>query len=103
MAFDLKRTYYYIICLVSFFVLMWGVVDLIGAGISLVGLKSSGASMSAPMDASVSPEKGDQFFDTYYQAKMSYDRLWDSLARIVVAGGIFYYSRKTANRLEQQG
>lgn len=99
---SLKKIYYYVICLVSFFVLMWGVVDLAGSAVGLVGLRENVSSISLPPAADqMSPEKGDQLFDAYYQQKMLSDRLWDSVARVVLAGAIFAYSRFTVNKLEQ--
>ncbi|MBI5399641.1 hypothetical protein HZB07_03380 [Candidatus Saganbacteria bacterium] len=103
MSFDLKRVYYYIICLVSFFVLMWGIVDLTSATTSFLGLRSSSGLNAPNAENSSSPDKSDQFFDAYYQTKMLYDRLWDSLARIIVAGTVFAYSRRTVDRLEKTG
>ncbi len=100
---DLKRVYYYVICLMAFFVLMWGVVDLASSSIGLINIKTATASLSAPSEEAPLPsEKGEQFFDAYYQSKMLYDRLWDSLARIVIAGAIFAYCRYTVNKLEKQ-
>jgi len=43
---------------------------------------------------------GDQSLDVYYQKKMLYDRLSDSLARIVIAGLVFAYCRNKVNQLE---
>jgi hypothetical protein len=104
MSLDLKKVYYYSICLISFFVLMWGVVDLASSSIGLYGLRGGAPTLSPPsaMDQ-LSPEKGDQLFDAYYQQKMLNDRFWDALARVIIAGGIFLYSRVTVNKLEQKG
>ncbi|OGB89003.1 hypothetical protein A2625_04680 [candidate division WOR-1 bacterium RIFCSPHIGHO2_01_FULL_53_15] len=91
---DLKKAYYYIICLASLFVLFWGLVDLSGAA---VGLAMARPSIEQP--APPSPE-GDQSLDLYYQKKILYDRLSDGLARIVIAGLVFAYSRGRVNKLE---
>ncbi len=99
---DLKRLYYYVICVMAFFVLMWGVVDMSSSALGIYNLQNAPA-LSLPMNGSaMSQDKSEQFFDTYYQQKMLYDRFWDSLARIVVAGLIFAYCRITVNRLEKQ-
>lgn len=96
---DLKRTYYYIICLAALFVLAWGVVDLTSAA---TGLIMSRSSVSLEQSAPATTEKeGEPYLEMYYQKKMLYDRLWDSLARIVIAGAIFTYSRVKVNRLEK--
>ena len=100
---DLKKAYYYIICLTALFVLFWGVVDLASSSVGLIGLRGGSPSISLPPATDqVAPDKGDQLFDTYYQQKMLYDRFWDSLARVIIAGAIFLYSRVTVNKLEQK-
>ncbi len=86
---DLKKLYYFIICLVSLFVLLWGVVDL---GSSLAGISTS--KVAAPYDQSmVQDNASEQSLDVYYQRKMFNDQLAYSLARIIVAGLVFVYSR----------
>lgn len=97
---DLKKAYYYIICLAALFVLAWGVVDLASATTGLVMNRSSSVSLEQPGPAA--PEKqSDTYLEMYYQKRMLYDRLWDSLARIVIAGAIFTYSRIKVSRLEK--
>jgi len=93
---DLKKAYYYVICLVALFVLFWGVVDLSGSIVGLSTARPVGASLGQGMPAA--PES-DQSLDIYYQKKMLYDRLSDSLARIVIAGLVFYYSRRKVDQL----
>lgn len=100
---DHKKLYYYVICIMAFFVLMWGVIDLAGSSIGLLNLRPSANISSQQMesDEPIAPtEKGDQFFDVYYQKKMLGDRLWDSLARVVVSGAIFIFCRKKIDSLE---
>lgn len=100
--FDLKRLYYYVICIMAFFVLMWGVVDLASTSLGIYNLRSAPAISMSTEEGSMMPDKSEQFFDTYYQQKMLNDRFWDSLARLVISGLIFVYCRFTVNRLEQQ-
>lgn len=100
---DLKRVYYYVIAVMAFFVLMWGMVDFASSSIGLLNIRQAATSLSAPSDNSTSSaEKGEQFFDAYYQKKMLYDRFWDSLVRILVPGLIFGYCRYKINKLEKQ-
>ena len=100
---DFKRIYYYAICIMAFFVLMWGTIDLASTSMGLYNIRGAGSSLSAPPgEAPLPAEKGEQFFDAYYQKKMLYDRLWDSLSRILIAGIIFGYYRYTVNKLEKQ-
>ncbi|NQT29462.1 MAG: hypothetical protein HQ596_02710, partial [Candidatus Saganbacteria bacterium] len=84
---DLKRVYYYVICVMAFFVLMWGVVDLTSSSIGLFNLRGQEPAFSESIEeVPIASEKGEQFFDTYYQKKMLSDRFFDSPARIVVGG-----------------
>ena len=100
---DLKKLYYYVICVMAFFVLMWGTVDLASSSVGLINIRGATSAFTAPTEEVPSPaEKGDQFFDAYYQRRMLYDRLWDSHSRIVIAGMIFAYCRYTVNKLEKQ-
>lgn len=100
---DHKKIYYYVICVMAFFVLMWGTVDLVSSSVGLLSIRGTTTKITAPTEeVPILPEKGEQFFDTYYQQKMLQDRLWDSLARIVISGIIFAYCRFTVNRLEKQ-
>jgi len=92
---ELKKAYYYIICLASLFVLFWGVVDLSGSAVGLVVAKGPSISVDQP-----SALASEQTLDVYYQKKMLYDRLSDSIARIIVAGLIFGYSRLQVNKAE---
>jgi hypothetical protein len=94
---DLKKAYYYIICLVALFVFFWGIVDLSGSVIGLSTARPLGASLE---QAAPPASESDQSLDVYYQKKMLYDRLSDSLARIVIAGLVFAYCRNKVNQLE---
>jgi hypothetical protein len=100
---DYKKIYYYVICIMAFFVLMWGVVDLVSSSIGLVSIKAATTSAAVSEgEEGILPPEGDQLFDTYYQGKMLQDRFWDSLARIIVSGAIFGYCRFRAGRLEEE-
>jgi len=90
---NFKKLYYYVLCIMAFFVLMWGAIDLTSSAFGLIGLKGSAQTV-------ISADKGEPGLDVFYQSKMLYDRLWDSLARVVIAGGIFIYCRKTAQKVE---
>ncbi len=85
MNLDLNKAYYYIICLIAFFVLLWGTIDLASAGLSYVSTGTIGAAIS------------DQNSENYYQKSAARDRIFDSLARIAVSGIVFLYCRKKAN------
>jgi hypothetical protein len=99
-----KKVYYYVICAITLFILMWGFVDMTSAVLSVTIFKPS-AGMEAPSGPqAVSDAKaggGDQpFFDEYYQGRMAMDRIGDSMARVLVAGIIFIYSSLKIKDLE---
>ncbi len=94
---DLKKAYYYIICLVALFVLFWGLVDLSGA---LAGMSTSRLAPSLePSLPGAGESASEQSLDMYYQKKMLGDRLADSLARIIIAGAVFAYARIKADKI----
>ncbi len=95
---DLKKAYYYIICLAALFIFAWGMVDLASAASGLAMNRSSSVQLE---QEAVSEKASEPYLEMYYQKKMLYDRLWDSVARIVVAGAIFAYSRIKVNLLEK--
>ncbi len=99
---DLKRIYYYVICAIAFFVLLWGTIDLASSTVGLINIRGADTSFSASnIDSPMVPEKGEQFFDVYYQKKMLYDRFWDSMARILISGLVFAYCRFTVGKMEE--
>ncbi|MFH1387179.1 MAG: hypothetical protein ABIH50_05900 [bacterium] len=95
---DLKKTYYYIICLAALFVLLWGVIDFAGAGVGLLFNHpvSTVADSAGSFDKDSAPS-----LETYYQKKILYDRLSDSLARILVSGLLFGYARLKVEKIEK--
>ncbi len=85
MNIDLKKAYYYIISLITFFVLLWGTVDFVAASTSYFSTNYLGA---------IPQEQG---MDDFYQKRVTQERLFDSLSRILVSGIIFIYARKKAS------
>ena len=110
MAFErltIKKVYYYVVCAITLFILMWGAVDVISSVLSLTLFKSPSVGLEAPtgpQSGSVGAEgKGggaEPFFDEYYQGRMAFDRIGDSIARILVAGLIFTYASYRIRELE---
>lgn len=90
---DLKKAYYYIICLAAALVFAWGAVDFTSAAVGLAANRGPQVSLeqSPPLAADKDGEPG---LEMYYQKKILYDRLVDSLARLLISGLIFTYSRK---------
>jgi len=100
---DLKRVYYYVICAIALFILIWGSIDFASSSIGLVNLKGAGTTVTQTQTGSAgSSDKNEQFFDSYYQQKMLSDRFWDSLVRVIISGVVFAYFRFTVNKLERQ-
>lgn len=93
---DLKKIYYYALCVITFFVFMWGAIDLGSASITLLTIKSS----SASYPETIEEKNSESFMDVYYQRKMLYDRVLDSLSRVLIGGIIFAYARFKVKKLE---
>ncbi|MFA5113265.1 MAG: hypothetical protein WC529_03090 [Candidatus Margulisiibacteriota bacterium] len=92
---DLKKAYYFIICLAALFFLFWGAVDLTGSAIGLVVNRGA-----APAADQLAGQPSEQYLEAYYQKKMLVDRLWDGVARVAFAGAVFLYCRKRADGSE---
>jgi hypothetical protein len=101
---EFKKVYYYAICLIAFFVLMWGVIDMVSSSLGIVNISSPLSTLPPSAEESALPNEkgGEQFLDVFYQKKMLYDRFGDSLARIIVSGIIFAYSRYKVSKLEPE-
>ncbi len=106
-----KKVYYYVICAVTLLVLMWGAVDVVSSILSLTIFKGPSMSMDipgGPQSTGLSTEGkgggGDQpaAFDEYYQSRMIFDRMGDSVARILVAGVLFIYAGSRIRDLESK-
>lgn len=101
---ETKKVYYYVICAITLFILMWGLVDMTSAALSVTVFKPAGASLEAPGTPQAGPDAkagGDQpYFDEYYQGRMAMDRIGDSLARVIIAGAIFLYSSMKIKGME---
>ncbi|MFH1761940.1 MAG: hypothetical protein ABIA63_12650 [bacterium] len=100
----LEKIYYYLICLLTFFVLMWGAIDMVNVVSNFLLATSSPFSYQGtgivPGDESASPE-GSESFERFYQRKILFERTLDSFARILVAGAIFAYSRRKLIKIEK--
>jgi len=98
-----KLLYYYVICVIAFFVFFWGAIDLAGSAIGVASLRP-GPSFSIPQNEETNPslDKGDQYLEAYYQKRMFLDRFWDSLVRVLIAGLVFVYTRQKVKQLEEK-
>lgn len=93
---SIKKCYYYVICALTFFILMWGAIDVVSSLVSVVVFRPPQLAAESPTsskDAYSSESKGagEPYIDEYYQNRMIFDRLGDSIARILVSGAIFAY------------
>ena len=94
MKFDIKKIYYYVICAVALFVLMWGIIDTLSASVGLLVFRPP-AGYKLPQVGVPTLEAIEPFGGEFYQEKMLYDRLVDGIIRIIVPGIIFgYFSYK---------
>lgn len=88
---EYKKIYYYVICLIVFFVFLWGAIDFASAGTSFLLNRH----YEDP------PTEGGAPLDEYYNRRMTSERISDGLVRIIICGVIFIYSRKKINQLEE--
>ncbi len=95
MKLDLKKIYYYLVALIAFVVLLWGAIDFVSASTSLVA-----GNIGRP---SQTVDKGSEpSIEDYYQARVSQDRIFDSLSRILVSGVVFLFARYKTGKLEEK-
>ncbi|MGB9613128.1 MAG: hypothetical protein ACPL4K_02995 [Candidatus Margulisiibacteriota bacterium] len=94
---DLRKVYYYVICLGSLFIFAWSAADLTSASLSLLASRAAQISLEQNIQGS----EGESALDVYYQKKILYDRLSDSAARLIISGIVFLYSRTKVNQLEK--
>jgi hypothetical protein len=91
-----RKLYCYVVCLIALLILLWGMVDVISASISLTILKPQAPSYE-PMTAEGAPFPGGEIkgiepsIEEFYQRRMIMDRVGDSFARILVSGLVFIY------------
>jgi len=97
-----KKVYYYVVCAMTLFVLMWGAVDVISSLLSITLFRPPSLSLDVPRSQGGTETKGpiEPFVDEYYQSRMAFDRIGDSIARLLVAGGLFIYSSYRIKELE---
>jgi len=104
----MRKTYCYVVCLISLVILLWGIVDIISASIGLTILKPA-----SPASYEMIPNEGAPFpegelkpmgpsIEEYYQRRMILDRVGDSFARILVSGVVFLYFSVKIKSLEKQ-
>lgn len=106
--FSIKKVYYYTICAVTLFILLWGMVDVTSSLLSLTLFKGpsiNSIDMPGVGQGGMAGEgkaNAEPMVDEYYQSRMSLDRLQDSLSRLVVAGCVFLYASLRIRDLESK-
>ncbi|KAF0134921.1 MAG: hypothetical protein FD145_302 [Candidatus Saganbacteria bacterium] len=88
---EYKKIYYYIISLITFFILLWGAIDFVSASINL----TTGKFMA------LQEKSSEPAMDEYYQQRVAQDRMFDSLARMLISGSIFLYSKYRLSKIER--
>jgi len=88
-----KKVYYYFVCMITLFVLMLGTIDIVSSVISYAVFKPPDIAMESPTTPKGMPDTqgSEPFIDDYYRSKMLFDRMGDSMARLLVSGLIFAY------------
>ena len=85
---------------------MWGIVDILSATFSLTVFKAPTVGLETPSPEGVKgvPEgKGmEGMLEEYYQRRMLFDRIGDSLARIIISGSLFGYASFKIRTLEKK-
>lgn len=104
--FSIKKIYYYTICAVTLFILLWGAVDATSSVLSLTLFKSPSINSldmpSVGQGAESKDAAAQAFGDEYYQSRMTMDRLQDSIARLLVAGCVFLYASFRIREIESK-
>ena len=95
-----KRIAYYVVALVALFFLCWSAADILSAGANLFLLRTSAISMprTGP-DTTGEPLAPDGNYPDIYR-QMVIDRVVDSGARLLVAGGVFLMTKRRLRELK---
>lgn len=107
---NLQKLYYYVICLIAAFILIWGAIDTLSASVSFMAYMSPGgdqSSINSPASAvegssAFATSEKETLFDDYYRKRIAGERLTDSLSRLIISGFIFGYARMKVKKLEEQ-
>jgi hypothetical protein len=99
-----KKLYYYVICGITLFILLWGAVDVVSSVLSLTVFKGPSIGLDMPSDSQggASKNAAEPMMDEYYQGKMAIDKIGDSMARLIVAGCVFLYASSRVRELESK-
>lgn len=99
--FSVKKMYYYIVCGITLFILLWGAVDVVSSVLSITVFKGPTIGLDMPGAQGVEGKADAQpTMDEYYQSRMAMDRIGDSAARLIVAGCVFLYASMKVKELE---
>lgn len=95
-----KRIAYYVVALAALFFLCWSAADILSAGANLYLLRTSTIAMprTGPDSANESLAPDGNYPDIYRQ--MVIDRVVDSGARLLVAGVVFFMTKRRLRELK---
>ena len=94
MNINIQKVYYYVVCAMAFFVLLWGLIDFCSAGTNIL-LGRSNLNYRLPPETATMEAGGESFGGDVYQDRMLYDRLLDGIVRIIIPGlALGYFSYK---------
>lgn len=95
-----KRIAYMVVMLTALFFLCWSAADILSAGANLLLLRTSTISMprTGPDSTSEQITPDGNYPDIYRQ--MVIDRVVDSGARLLVAGGVFFVIKRRLKELK---
>jgi hypothetical protein len=99
--FSVKKVYYYVICSITLFILLWGAVDVVSSALSITVFKGPSIGLDMPgTQGGDGKSAAEPMMDEYYQGRMAMDKIGDSMARLIVAGCVFLYASSKVRELE---
>lgn len=103
---NIKLLYYYVISAIVFVILLWGVLDFTSTIGSLLLNRQDAAIKNLE---TLRPETGNNDasgpelnLSDAYQKKFIYDRIIDSLMRIIIPGTIFFFCQRQIKSIEEE-
>ena len=91
--FRTKKIYIYVLAVIAFFILLWGAIDTVSAGLGLALIRPQTSAASIGIEEGVigAATEGEVSIEALYQRRMFFERIADSLARLAVGGGVFIF------------
>ena len=96
-----KKIYFYALAIIVFFIMIWGAVDTVSAGLGLVLVEPAGIEANLQEEVMINPAEGEVSIEALYQKRMFLERIADSLARLIVGGAAFAFLNFKINQEEK--